>query len=445
MCTEEIQRPASPFYTALNHLLEENAFDPFVEDECQDYYAERMGRPGLPPGVYFRLLMVGYLEGIGSERQLAWRCADSHSLRAFLGYGLTERVPDHSTISKTRRRLPVEVHHQVFTRILEMLKDAGLLKGKTLGLDATTLEANAALRTIERRESGEDYREWLTKLARQSGIETPTQEDLARLDQKRPNKGSNRDWTHPHDPEARITRMKDGTTHLAHKLEQAVDLETGAVVATTVQTMDGGDTASMAVTLDEAETQLETVELTAQEVVADKGYHSNRTMTDLKARKLRSYVSEPNRGRRRWTRHKDAQPPTYANRRRIRGERGKQLLRKRGEVVERTFAHLLDTGGLRRVHVRGQEEIRKRMLIHAAAFNLGLLMRKHFGIGTPRGLQRASYAQSALMKEFAERFWRFLDSIRPNIMLWSCVNCLIQPKLVHSSCSATFVDVARTQ
>ena len=442
MYTEEIPTPASPYYTALNLLLEENDFDTFVEAAGQAFYAKRMGRPGLPPGRYFRLRMVGYLEGIGSERQLAWRCADSHSLRAFLGYDLTERVPHHSTISKTRRLGSLEVHPQVFTRILEMLKDAGLLKGKTLGLDATTLEANAALRTIERRESGEDYRDWLVKLARESGIETPTQEDLARLDRNRPNQGSNQDWVHPHDPEARITR---GTTHLAHKLEQAVDLETGAVVATTVQSMDGGDTASMGVTLDEAEQQLEAVDLTPQEVVADQGYHSNRTMTDLKERKVRSYVSEPKRGRRRWTKHPEAQQPTYANRRRIRSQRGQQLLRKRGEVVERTFAHLLGTGGLRRVHVRGQAEIQKRLLIHTAAFNLGLLMRKHFGIGTPRGLQGASYAQSARMEEFAALFWRFLGLIRSNIMLLTYVNRCIRFQLVHTTCTGVSVNVARPQ
>ena len=329
------------------------------------------------------MLMVGYLEGIGSERGIAWRCADSFSLREFLGYGLAENPPEHSTLSKTRKRLSVEAHAAVFGFVLERLQVSGLLRGKTLGVDATTLEANAALRTIVRRADGTEYEEWLAQLARASGIETPTREDLAKLDRKRPNKGSNKDWVHPHDPEARITKMKDGRTHLAHKLEHAVDMETGAIVGLTVQTMDGGDTASLPVTLDEAERQLEEAGVEAKEVVADKGYHSNATMTGVKERKLRTYVSEPNRGRRKWKGKRDAQKATYANRRRIRGNRGKRLQRGRGEKVERPFAHMLETGGMRRLHVRGQKNIRKRMLVHAAAFNLGLLMRKGSALEPP--------------------------------------------------------------
>ena len=251
------------------------------------------------------------------------------------------------------------------------------------------------MRSIVRRDGGTGYEEWLEQVARASGIETPTREDLAKLDRTRPKKGSNDDWVHPHDPEARITKMKDGRTRLAHKLEQAVDMESGAVVATTVQAMDGGDTASLPNTLDEAECQLAEVGAEPREVVADKGYHSNKTMTEVEGRGLRSYVSEPNRGRRNWKRNRNAQKPTYANRRRIRGNRGKRLLRQRGEKLERTFAHLLVSGGLRRVHVRGQEEIRKRLLIQAATFNLGLLMSKRFGFGTPRALQGLAAAQAA--------------------------------------------------
>ena len=256
------------------------------------------------------------------------------------------------------------------------------------------------------------YDEWLEQVARASGIETPTRKDLIQLDRKRPKKGSNEDWMHPHDPEARITKMKDGSTHLAHKLEQAVDMETGALVAVTVQTMAGGDVASLPNTLDEAERQLEVVQVVPEEVVADKGYHSNKTMTGMKERKLRSYVSEPDRGRRSWKRNRDAQQPTCANRRRIRGNRGKRLLRQRGEKVERGFAHLLVTGGLRRVHIRGQEEIRKRMLIHAAAFNLGLLMRKRFGVGTPRALQGLATVRAALATQVTTRVLRLFRRIR---------------------------------
>ena len=302
------------------------------------------------------MLLVGYLEGLGSERGIAWRCADSISLRAFLGCGLTKNPPDHSSVSRTRRRLSVETHAAVFAWVLERLRESGLSCGETLGVDSTTLEANAALRSIVRRDDGSGYEEWLTEVASAAGIDTPTRAELAQLDRDRPKKGSNKDWVHPRDPQARITKMKDGRTHLAHKLEQASDMTSGAIVAVTVQSMDGGDTASLAPTLDAAEERLAALDIQAREVVADKGHHSNATMTQLKARGLRSHVSEPNRGRRNWRRDPAAQQPTYANRRRVRGARGKRLLRQRGEKLERVFAHLLETGGMRRCHVRGQEE-----------------------------------------------------------------------------------------
>ena len=424
MATSDIRALDNPFYRALNGLLEEHGFDEFAEEQCREFYAGNRGRPGVPPGVYFRMLMVGYLEGLGSERGIAWRCADSFSLREFLGCGLSKNPPEHSTLSKTRKRLSVEAHGAVFAFVLERLMESGLLSGKTLGVDATTLEANAAMRTIVRREDGTEYEEFLEQLAVASGIETPTRDDLAKLDRKRPGKGSNKDWVHPHDPEARITKMKDGRTRLAHKLEQAVDMETGAVVATTVQTMDGGDTASLGVTLDEAERRLEEVGVEAQEVVADKGYHSNRTMTGVKERGKRSYVSEPDRGRRKWKGKRDAQKAVYANRRRIRGNRGKRLLRRRGERVERAFAHMLGTGGLRRVHVRGQEEIRKRMLVQAAAFNLGLLMRRRCGFGTPRALQGLAWAQAELAAHVAAATSAFLRHSGPLFRLLSAISAV---------------------
>ena len=402
----------NPFYAALDKLLRERGFDAFAEETCREFYAERMGRPGLPPGVYFRMLMVGYLEGIGSERGIAWRCRDSISLREFLGYGLAKTPPEHSTLSKTRKRLSLEAHGAVFGWVLEVLRESGLLKGKTVGVDSTTLEANAAMRAIVRRDDGTEYDAWLEQLAKASGIETPTRQDLARTDRKRPKKGSNKDWKHPDDPEARITKMKDGRTRLAHKLEVGVDMETGVVAAVTVQTMDGGDTASLPVTLDETARRLADVGAEPEEVVADKGYHSNATMTGVSERGLRTYVSEPNRGRRKWKGKRDAQKATYGNRRRIRGERGKRLLRERGERLERTFAHLLVSGGMRRVHVRGQEEIRKRMLVHTATFNLGLLMRQRFGFGTPRSLQGLAAAAAALADASARGLATVFGQIR---------------------------------
>ena len=221
-------------YQRLNQVLDTHAFDAFVEAQCAPFYAATVGRPSLLPGTYFRLLLIGYFEGIDSERGIAWRTADSLALRGFLGLGLDEATPEHSTISRTRRLIDLETHRAVFTWILQVLATADLVKGKTIGIDATTLEANAALRSIVRRDSGETYQEFLTRLAQASGIETPTRADLARLDRKRPKKGRNTDWRHPHDPDARITKMKDGRTHLAHKAEHAVDLETGAIVGVTV-------------------------------------------------------------------------------------------------------------------------------------------------------------------------------------------------------------------
>ena len=334
-----------PFYQRLNQLLEECRFDPFVEEQCGRFYAAKRGRPSLAPGVYFRLLLIGYFEGIDSERGIAWRAEDSLALRRFLRVGLDGSPPDHSTISRTRRLIDVETHREVFTWVLRVLAEQGLLKGQTLGIDATTLEANAALRTIVRRDTGEGYQEFLKRLAQESGIATPTREQLARLDRKRAHKGSNAEWEHPHDPDARITKMKDGRTHLAHKVEHAVDFASGAVVAVTLQRADAGDTATVAETVCEAGEQIATVAGEAnsegvnpegpKEVVVDKGYHSNEVLAQWAAWEVRSYASEPERGRRRWRGKKEEQAAVYANRRRIRGERGKRLLRQRGEKMDK--------------------------------------------------------------------------------------------------------------
>jgi transposase len=391
IATSDLPRTAAhPFYERLNQILDDATFDAFVETHCARFYADTLGRPSLAPGQYFRLLLVGYFEGLDSERAIAWRAADSFALRAFLGLVLPDAPPDHSTISRTRRLIDLETHQAVFTWILQRLADAGLVKGKTIGLDATTLEANAALRSIVRRDTGDTYQEFLTQLAQASGIATPTRVELARIDRKRPKKGSNDDWTHPHDPDAKITKMKDGRTHLAHKTEHAVDLETGAVVAVTVQDADEGDTTTSLETLIDAAEKIDTVVPDGdglQEVVADKGYHSNEELLDLEAGGLRTYISEPDRGRRSWKGKAEARAAVYRNRRRIRGARGQRLLRRRGERLERPFAHLYETGRLRRVYLRGHRNILKRVLLHAAALNLGLLMRTRTGVGTPRSLQ----------------------------------------------------------
>ena len=389
--------PGHPFYQRLNRILDGHGFDAFVEGLCRRFYAPGIGRPSLPPGRYFRLLLLGYFEGLGSERGMAWRAADSLAIRNFLGLAVDEAAPDHSTISRTRRLIDVETHKRMFTWVLARIASEGLLVGKTVGIDATTLEANAAMRSIVRRDTGEDYQEFLSGLAKASGISTPTREALARLDRKRKKKASNDDWTSPSDPDAKITKMKDGRTHLAHKAEHAVDVDTGAIIAVTVQGADAGDTETIERTLEEADEQLDEVGAKVDhdrlhpeglaEVVGDKGYHSDRTLVQLEEQGLRPYLSEPDRGRRKWKDDVAAQVAVYANRRRIRGERGKRLQRRRGEVLERPFAHLYETGGMRRTHLRGHTNILKRLVIHAAAFNLGLMMRIQIGCGTPRGLQ----------------------------------------------------------
>jgi transposase len=393
--TTDLPTAAShPFYRRLNGLLSDRGFDAFVEAQCARFYADTMGRPGLPPGIYFRLLLIGYFEGIDSERGIAWRAADSLALRDFLGLNLEDAPPDHSTISRTRRLIDLDTHRAVFTWVLQAVGTAGLVTGKTIGVDATTLEANAAMRSIVRRDTGEGYEAYLTGLAHASGIGTPTRADLARLDRKRKKKGSNAEWTSPADPDAKITKMKDGRTHLAHKAEHAVDLDTGAIVAVTLHGGPEGDTQTVSETLAEAVDQLEQVQdgdgtpvETAPEVVADKGYHSRAVVLDLTTNGFRTYISEPDRGAQRWTRQVQAREAVYTNRRRIRGERGKGLLRRRGEFLERTFAHAYDTGGMRRTHLRGHANILKRALVHVSGFNLSLVMRRMFGVGTPRGLQ----------------------------------------------------------
>lgn len=394
VATQELPRTKGHvFYDRVNRILDKHGFDAFAEAACEKFYAVR-GRPSVAPGIYFRMLLVGYFEGIASERGIAWRCADSLSLRKFLGVGLDGDVPDHSTVSRTRRLIDLETHAEVFHWMLERLAESRMIDGKTIGVDATTLEANAAMRSIVRRDTGEGYEEFLKGLAQASGIDTPTREDLVRIDRKRPKKTSNQDWVHPEDPDAAITKMKDGRTDLAHKLEHAVDLKTGAVLGVTVQSAASGDTTTMTETLTRTAENLERLPQQRDdwlsELVTDKGYHSNERLKDLRKLGIRTYISEPDRGRRNWSGKSEEREAVHGNRRRIRGERGKQLLRQRAMMLERSFAHSLETGGMRRVYLRGRENILKRFLVHSAALNLGLLLRLKYGHGTPRGLTGAS-------------------------------------------------------
>ena len=438
--------PGHPFYAKLSAILDAEGFDRFAEDQCRRFYAPTMGRPSLEPGRYFRLLLVGYFEGLDAERGIAWRAADSLAVRRFVRLGIEEAAPDHSTISRTRRLIDVDTHRAVFTWVQQRLVAAGLLKGRTIAIDATTLEANAAMRSIVRRDTGESYQAFLTRLAETSGIQTPTREALARLDRKRKKKTSNKDWTNPHDPDAKVTKMKDGRTHLAHKAEHAVDLETGAIVAVTVQGADQGDTTTIGETATAAADQIEDAQADVdepqalEEIIGDKGYHSNQSMVDLEAVGIRSYIAEPDRGRRDWSKQPDAQAPVYRNRRRMRGPRGRRLMRQRGERIERSFAHLYDTGGMRRTHLRGHQNILKRLLIHAGGFNLGLLIRSILGVGTPRGLQgrlAAVLAAVATLITVARHRFTEIRAVRRVIAAMS--GCVAVPTtlVVNSSAAGT--------
>jgi transposase len=387
------ESPGHPFYRKLNAVLAEAGFDHWVEKLCAESYADGVGRPGIPPGVYFRMLFVGYFEGLGSDRAIAWRCADSLSLREFLGLSLSERTPEHSSMTRIRQRLTKEIHEKVFVFILGMLEKKGLVKGRRVAIDATTIEANAAMRHIERRDDGRSYNEYLSDLAREAGIEEPTKADRVKVDRKRKKTCSNKEWRPTHDPDARITKMKDGRTRAAYKPEHVVDLETQALLATEVQPADASDTATMVETLRKAQAALveldEDEPVLIEEVVADKGYHKTEVLKELTDDwQARTYV--PERGwpkRRRWGKNSErSRRAVYLNRRRVRRPHGRRLQRQRGEVVERSFAHVCDTGGLRRMTLRGRETVSKRYVIYGAAFNLGLLMRKLVGAGSPRGL-----------------------------------------------------------
>jgi len=384
--------PGHAFYDRLQEVLVAAGFDGFTEELCKPYYAARQGRPSLPPGRYFRMHLVGYFEGIDSERGIEWRCADSLSLREFLRLGARDRVPDHSWLSRTRARLPSEVHLAVFTWALARLSEHGLVKGERIGVDASTMEANAALRTIVRRDSGETYREMLARMAAESGIETPTAEDLVRLDRKRKGKKlSNADWESPSDPDARIARMKDGTTHLAYKPEHAVDLDTGAIVAAEIHPADQGDTATLPETLTAAEANL--TSLGAQpttenpaELVTDKGYHSREGLKELDGSAWKTRIAEKKRPDfLRWHGDDAARRAVYNNRVRLLSGVARAAFKLRAELCERSFALVLDRGGMRRAWLRGRENLHKRYLLHVAGYNLGLLMRQLIGVGTPRG------------------------------------------------------------
>ena len=399
IATEQMSpTPRHVFYERLNQLLGEAGFDAWLETLCRPYYAEQ-GRTSIPPGQYFRMLMVGYFEDIDSQRGIAWRCADSLSLKTFLGVPVHAATPEHSSLTRITSRLPLEVYREVFAFVLKLVHEHGLLKGKTLGVDSTTLEANAAMKSIVRKDSGDDWLAHLKVLAAQEGIVIESRADAARFDQQRAKTGkkkcSNDDWQSPSDPDARITKMKDGSTHLAYKAENAVDLDTAVITAAEIYHADQADSATLEDTLTFAVGQIAEVagESLCEEVVADKGYLKNETLPQVShiGAGLRTYISEPlSPHGRTWTDKPAEQQAAYrANHRRIRGDRGKRLLRRRGEVVERTFAHLCETGGGRRTWLRGLTKVTKRYQVLTLSHNLGLILRNLLGTAKPRAFSLA--------------------------------------------------------
>jgi transposase len=383
--------PGHVFYDKLNRLLTETGFDRHVEELCQPHYAEGVGRESIPPGVYFRMLFVGYFEGLDSQRAIAWRCSDSLSLRAFLGIPLSETTPDHSSLTKIRERLPLPVHEHVFAFVLKVAQEKKLLRGKTVAVDATTLEANAAMRSIVRKDTGEDYKEYLKRLMAQEGIDHPSDEEIRRFDKKRKNKKvPNTEWQSPTDEDSRIAKMKDGTTHLAYKAEHVVDLDSEFVLAAAVHPADASDPSTLVGSVLEAQANLVLAgsEQEIEEAVADKGYHKAQTLAECEEWNTRTYIPEPEGREYNWADKPQAwRQATQRNRRRVKGRRSKRLQRTRSELVERSFAHVCETGGGRRTWLRGLVKVTKRYVVQVAAHNLGLLMRKVLGIGKPRRLQ----------------------------------------------------------
>jgi transposase len=398
--TELPKSPGHPFYKGLNQLLAEAGFDEWLEALCAPYYSADRGRESIPPGVYFRMILVGYFEGIGSQRGIAWRCSDSRSLAEFLGVPLQEETPDHSSLSRIHGRLPLEVHEAMFVFVLKVAAEKKLLTGKTVSVDSTMLEADAAMKSIVRRASGEDWKTYVRGLAAEAGIENPSDEALRRFDKTRQNKKvSNDDWESPNDPESRITRMKDGTTHPAYKAEHVVDLDTDLVLAAEIYPADRGDSDTLAESIVQAQKNLIQADSPAniQEAVADKGYHSAETLALMNGPLgVRTYIPEPKRKKRwKWReRPAEQQAAVTGNGRRVHGVRGKRLQRLKSELTERSFAHVCETGGARRCWLQGMAKVTKRYLLQVAARNLGQIIRKLFGMGTPRGLQPEGDASS---------------------------------------------------
>lgn len=422
--------PRHRFYEKLNELLDGAGFDTFVEELCAPFFGEdgKAGRISTRPGTYFRMLFIGYFEGIESERGICWRVEDSLSLRSFLGIASHETTPDHSTLSRMRSRLGAETYEQVFHFVMRVLNEQGLLRGRVAGVDSTYLRADASMKSIVRRGSGEGYKSYLKKLAKKAGIENPTDEDARRVDRTREKKTSNEEWVSPTDADAEIMRIKDGRTRLAYKAENTVDMDTGAILAAQVLPATTSDGESILTSVEQAKKNIEAARDDdddndggatvladrIEEVVGDKGFHKASTIKRLADDGIRTYFPERKQnGEWHWAKRggRETAVAVYQNRARLTSKKSKRHQRKRGELLERTFAHLCETGAHRRTRLRGRENVQKRYLMQAAAFNLSLVMRKLIGHGTPRAVAAAADRCFALLSIIATIALTMLDTI----------------------------------
>jgi transposase len=379
------------FYTKLDDTLESFGFAAKVRALCAPAYKQSgPGRPGIDPVVYLKMIMIGFFEDLPSERAIAARCADSLSIRSFLNYELDERTPDHSTFTVMRQRLGLEVYQEIFKLTLQALREHGLLRGRNLGIDSSVIEANASLRALVHRNTEEQYWDYVKRLAAENGIDPDDTAAVRKFDRHRPGKGSNQEWQNTHDPDAKIGRTKDGATDMIYKPETVVDLDTGAIVQAEVHPGDQSDHKQMATRVLEAQQTISQVSgenadaLTVTSITSDKGYYAVGELQALQNEGIRTVISDPIDNRRVDKLGPVEQRAVRAAKRSVISKSGKALLRRRGMHIERSFAHILDAGGMRRTTLRGWENLNKRFKLAAAFYNLSQLMRQIFGFGTPK-------------------------------------------------------------
>jgi transposase len=394
-------KPQITFYTKLNSILEKIGFGEQIRKLSEPYYSSKTNcRPPIDPEIYFKMLMIGFFENLRSERAIAARCADSLSIRAFLGYSITESTPEHSTLSVIRQRLPQNVFSQVFSIVLKELKNNGLVKGKNLALDTSVIEANASLRLLHNRMTGESYAKYISELAKQAGVNPEDKAAVSRFDRKRKDrKTSNEEWYNPYEPDAKIGRTKDGATDMIYKPEHIVDLDTGAIVDADILLGDRGDTDCLSERLVDAQIRLLDIsdnpleEELVETATSDKGYYNVQEITEIQSLGITTVIPDKDFNRNMNKLSDEETEAVELAKFAATSKNGKALLRRRGMHVERSFAHVLDCGGERRTTLKGIKKNRKRYLIATACYNLSLLMRTLFGIGTPKQcLAKLNYA-----------------------------------------------------